>query len=85
MKKIWEIVQDIIVCGLPFIFANYLCSFALPDLGAGMRMWEPAFYSYLPMCFLFVSAIAFMNRLELRQLRALVTQLREAKALLPPS
>jgi hypothetical protein len=62
---------------LPFAFAVFLCYSALWRLsGSDIKAWEPAFYSFLPMCFFFVGAITFRMEREIRELRDAVASLK---------
>jgi hypothetical protein len=70
MKKVWRLVQDIVLCWLPFAFALSLSHSTLSHMvRADLRDWEPAFYSFFPMCFFFTGLASFLNRLEIRKLR----------------
>ena len=69
MKTKWQTLLH----WLPFAFAVYLCYSTLWRLsGSEMKVWEPAFYSFLPMCFFFVGVATFRMEREIRELRAVV-------------
>jgi hypothetical protein len=77
MKKLWGIAQDIVFSWLPFAFATYLSHSTLSHISPrDLREWEPAFYSFLPMCFFFAGVVGFANRMEIRKLRDTVAALR---------
>jgi len=78
MRNVLEHAKDIVLCGVPFAFAIYLCALPLNQIApTGLKYWEPAFYSFLPMCFFFVGAATYLGRRELRELRAIVGSLCE--------
>jgi hypothetical protein len=64
---------------LPAAFCAFLSLIALigsissPDAG----WWRPAYYSFLPMCFVFVGSVTLQMHRELRELRQ---RLSESKA-----
>jgi hypothetical protein len=73
MKISWRTL----VHWLPFVFAAYLCYWALWRLsGSDTKVWEPTFYSFLPMCFFFVGVVTFRMEREIRELRSVITKLR---------
>ena len=73
MKISWQSLAH----WLPFVFAAYLCYSALWRLAASdTRVWEPAFYAFLPICFLFVGMLTLRMRREIRELRESVATLR---------
>jgi hypothetical protein len=77
MKRIWRVVQDVVFSWLPFVFAIYLSHSTLSHIArTDLKDWEPAFYSFLPMCFFFGGMVSFVNRLEIRKLRDTVAALR---------
>jgi hypothetical protein len=43
------------------------------------RVWEPAFFSFLPMCFFFVGATISEMRRDIRELTKQVSELREKR------
>jgi hypothetical protein len=60
----------------PFAFAVYLCYSALWRLTASdTKAWEPAFYSFLPMCFFLIGLVTFRMEREIRALRGVVAKL----------
>jgi hypothetical protein len=70
MKKVWGLVQDVVLSWLPFVFAIYLSHSTLSHIArTDLKDWEPAFYSFLPMCFFLGGVVNFVNRLEIRRLR----------------
>jgi len=72
-----KIFRQILIHWLPFLFALFLCYTASSKLAApDMRYWEPAFYSFLPMCFFFVAAVTFSMAREIRELRAAIAKLK---------
>ena len=55
----------------PAAFCGLLSFFALLGVvhpGSG-GWWEPAFFSFLPMCFFFVASVTYRPDRELRELR----------------
>ena len=77
MKKVFDIVREIVLCWLPFAAATYLCYTTLNRIEpADFRFWQPAFYSFLPMSLFLVGAIVYISRKEIRDLRATVEELR---------
>jgi hypothetical protein len=81
MNKIGDIAKDLIVSSLPLasgmsLSLSTLSHIARPDL----KDWEPAFYSFLPMCFFFVGWAIFVSRQEtrreIRELRDTIAKLR---------
>lgn len=64
---------------LPFVSALYLCYSTLSHIAPSeLKVWEPAFYSFLPMAFFFVGAgVHYMQR-EIRELRSTVARLQAA-------
>lgn len=72
MKTLWQTLAH----WLPFAFAAYLCYSTLANLAASdMKWWQPAFYSFLPMCFFFSGLITFRMEREVRALRDAVAKL----------
>ena len=72
MKPAWQTF----IHWLPFAFAAYLCYSALWRLAASdTKASEPALYSFLPICFLFVGVITFRMVREIRELRGVVAKL----------
>ena len=72
MKTLLETLQP----WIPFAFAASLSYLALSNIAPrDMKAWEPAFYSFLPMCFFFVGAVAHRMTREIRELRGAVAQL----------
>jgi hypothetical protein len=72
MKKLWQTL----IPWVPFAFALFLCQLVLSQFTApGMRSWEPAFYSFLPMGFFAVGAVTFSMQREIRELRNAVAML----------
>ena len=67
--------RETVITWLPFAYAVGLCYIVLSSLKGDMRFWEPAFYSFLPMCFLFAGFGAHRTRKELRELREKVAKL----------
>jgi hypothetical protein len=76
MKKALSVANDVVLCWLPFAATTYLCTIPFERADPGMRYWEPAFYSFLPMGFFFVGAVAFLGRREIRELRTKLNGLR---------
>ncbi len=77
MKPLWQTL----IHWLPFAFAAYLCYSALWRLsGSDMKVWEPVFYSFLPMCFFFGGVITFRMEREIRELRDVVAKLQANEA-----
>ncbi|MGZ5036972.1 MAG: hypothetical protein ACXWG1_00760 [Usitatibacter sp.] len=74
MKAIKAVVERLIPW-LPFAFALFLSYSVTSHLGQDMRSWEPAFYSFLPMCFFFVGAGVQQMAREIRELRGTVAEL----------
>jgi len=61
---------------LPFAFAIFLGRLALSNHAPGdMKVWEPAFYNFLPMCFFFVGVLTYRMRREIVDLRGAVARL----------
>jgi hypothetical protein len=76
MKPAWQTLAH----WLPFAFAAYLCYSALWRLAASdTKTWDPAFYSFLPICFLFVGVITFRMEREIRELRGVVVKLQATR------
>jgi hypothetical protein len=77
MKNIWGLLRDVGMSWLPFVFAIYLSHSTLSHISrAELKDWEPAFYSFLPMCFFLGGWASFVNRLEIRRPRDTVAKLR---------
>lgn len=76
MKKALQLAQDIVLGWLPFSFAMYLSHSTLAHIApSDLEDWEPAFYSFLPMCFFFVGMIVVVLRHEIRELRDAIAKL----------
>lgn len=76
MKKLSDFLSDLVISALPLVAATPLSLNTLSHIPrADLKDWEPAFYSFLPMCFFFVSLAMFLNRREIRQLRDEVANL----------
>jgi hypothetical protein len=76
MGNMRGIAQDIVLSALPFAFAMYLSYSTLSHLvRTNLKEWEPAFYSFLPMCFFFVGLSVFISRREIRELRDKIARL----------
>jgi hypothetical protein len=72
MKK----VSEFLLPWLPFASAAYLCLSTLSHIAPSeLKSWEPAFYSFLPMAFFFVGAVAYHMQREIRELRRTITKL----------
>jgi hypothetical protein len=81
MKRLWGIAQDIVFSWLPFAFASYLSISTLSHIArTELRAWEPAFFSFLPMCFFFAGVVGFATRMEIRKLRETVAVLRASSS-----
>jgi hypothetical protein len=78
MKKLRDIIRERIIDWIPFAFAVYLCYSTLDHASRDLKWWEPAFYSFLPMCFFFVGFVLYVTRGEVRELRRTVAELRAA-------
>ena len=77
MRKFWRLTQDIAISWLPFAFALYLAHSTLSRIArTDLKVWEPTFYAFLPMCFFFVGIGLFAGRHETRQLREAIAKLR---------
>jgi uncharacterized membrane protein len=64
---------------MPFAFAVYLCNSTLSHIATSeMKVWEPAFYSFLPMAFFFVGAVVYLMQREIRELRGIIAKLQAA-------
>ena len=73
-------LRSLVLHGLPFLFAIFLCQFILSRIpGSEMKSWEPGFYSYLPMCFFFVGVVTFRMEAEIRELRDTVEALQATR------
>ncbi|MGE5095388.1 MAG: hypothetical protein ACM3SO_09635 [Betaproteobacteria bacterium] len=70
-----KLIREALLDWVPFAFAVGLCFIVLSSLAKDMRFWEPAFYSFLPMCFLFAGFGTHRMRRELRELREKVGRL----------
>lgn len=77
MKKLWGITWDVIGSWLPFAFAMFLSHLTLSHFARAdlIRSWEPAFYSFLPMCFFFVGVVVFVSLRQIRELREAIAKL----------
>jgi hypothetical protein len=76
MSNMRGVVQDTVLSALPLAFATYLSYSTLFHLArTNLKEWEPAFYSFLPMCFFFVGLGLFISRREIRQLRDTIAKL----------
>ncbi|MEO7934509.1 MAG: hypothetical protein ABIT76_15275 [Chthoniobacterales bacterium] len=53
-----------------------LASSTIPDSG----WWRPAFYAFLPMCFVFGGTVSSQLQREIRDLRAQVAELQQKQA-----
>ena len=76
MSNMRGVAQDMVLSALPFAFAAYLSWSTLSHLArTNLKEWEPAFYSFLPMCFFFVGLVVFISRREIRELRNTIAKL----------
>lgn len=72
MKKAVEFVLP----WLAFIYAAYLCYSTLSRIPPSQtHNWEPAFYSFLPMCFFFAGAAIYVMGRQIRELRQKIVEL----------
>jgi hypothetical protein len=63
-----------------FAFCAFLSGLALFGfLDRDSRWWQPAFYSFLPMCFFYVGSVLASQNKELRELRQRLAELEQAK------
>jgi len=72
MKK----VSRFVLPWLAFIYAVYLCYSTLDRIPPSQtQYWEPAFYSFLPMCFFFAGVAIYAMGREIRELRQKIVEL----------
>jgi len=65
---------------IPAVFCAILSFMALfGSIAFEGRVWEPAFFSFLPMCFFFVGATISEMRRDIRELTKQVSELREKR------
>jgi hypothetical protein len=81
MHAVRETAKDLVISSLPLAFATYLSwSTLFRAAHSDAKHWEPTFYSFLPMCFFFVSLAIFVgrrdSRREIRELRDTIAKLR---------
>ena len=58
---------------VPAVFCAFISLIALiASIGDGQGWWRPAFFAFLPMCFLFVGGAMRKMQAEIRQLRTLL-------------
>jgi hypothetical protein len=63
---------------LPAVFCLMLCCIVLgAQLFLGSDTWQPAFFCFLPMCFLFVGSATFQMHREIVELRAQVADMKQ--------
>ncbi len=79
LKAAFYFASDLVLCALPFAMASYLCNVPFDRVDPGMRYWEPAFYSFLPMVFFFVGAVVFFTRREMRELKERIDGMQSRK------
>jgi hypothetical protein len=61
---------------LAFIYAVYLCYSTLGRIPPSQaQYWEPAFYSFLPMCFFFAGTAIYVMGRDIRELRKKIAEL----------
>jgi hypothetical protein len=61
---------------LAFVSALYLCYSTLEHIPPSRaRYWEPAFYSFLPMCFFFAGAAIYVMGRDIRELKKKIAEL----------
>ena len=72
-------IHETLIAWLPFAFAVGLSFLVLSSLRQDMKFWEPAFYSFLPMCFFFGAFALHRTMKEVRELREKVAQLEAAE------
>ena len=73
-------LRDMLSSWSPFGFAAALCYLVIANLSApDMKSWEPAFYSFLPLCFFLVGFGEYRTRREVRELREALTALQSAR------
>ena len=64
---------------IPAAFCAFICLNALffAPSSHGVEWWKPVFFSFLPMCFIFVSMATSQMQREIRELRKQVTDLQD--------
>lgn len=73
MAKVTTLPAEIGFCAFPFVVVAPVCYFALGT--ASRDVWEPAFFGFLPIAFLYMSFALYITRSEIRALRATVVAL----------
>jgi hypothetical protein len=54
---------------IPAIFCTFISLMALSGLVASDAGWWPVFFSFLPMCFLFVGFVTFQMQRKIQELQ----------------
>ena len=66
---------------MPTAFCVFLCLLALSlQIGSASDAWKPAFYCFLPMCFVFGGMVTSRMHRELRELQRQLDELRRGAA-----
>lgn len=66
---------------MPAAFCAFLSLMALAlQTVSDSRAWQPAFFSFLPMCFFFVGATTSHMQREIQELRKQLTDLQEKRS-----
>ncbi|HPA17286.1 MAG TPA: hypothetical protein PLU30_06030 [Verrucomicrobiae bacterium] len=65
---------------LPAAFCAFLSILALSlQIGTDSGAWKPAFYCFLPMCFVFVGMATSAMHREIRELRGQLLELKQTR------
>ena len=64
---------------VPAVFAAFLSGMVLYCLPLDAAVWRPAFFSFLPMCFVFVGFAMMNMRKEISELKAKIELLENKK------
>lgn len=64
---------------IPAVFAAFLSGMVLYCLPLDAAVWRPAFFSFLPMCFVFVGFAMMNMRKEISELKAKIELLENKK------
>jgi hypothetical protein len=71
-------MKSLIAHWIPAAFCAFLSLLALSmQIGSDTGAWKPAFYCFLPMCFVFVGGATSQMQKEILELRAQLKELQQ--------